>query len=150
MGTLLESIDILSSMITEQEIKDLGHAFWKIVRSGVHGSNAEHLFVNSGVLAPNGAWLDLEAHQELHRSLSDEIHEWVGELTLKQISENPERVQANGTVHWESTVIESGERIIAEVGEQWMIERSVDGKLQWTNYWSNSFKYEDGSATLDI
>ncbi len=137
-------------MITEQEIKELGHTFWAIVRSGVHGSEAEHLFINPGILAPNGAWLELEPHQELHRALSDEVHKWVGPLTIKQISENPERVQANGIVHWESTIIETGERIIAEVGEQWIIEKSKDGALRWTNYWSNSFEYEDGSATLDI
>ncbi|MAZ94040.1 MAG: hypothetical protein CMF58_06420 [Lentimicrobiaceae bacterium] len=135
-------------MINEKEIQNLGYDFWKIVKSGVNGSMAEHLFVNPGVLAPNGSWLKLEAHQELHRSLCDEVHEWVGDLSIKVLSENPERVQVNGIVHWEATIKENGNRIVSEVGEQWIIERGIDRKLRWTNYWSDSFTYAKGSAEL--
>jgi hypothetical protein len=135
-------------MITVEEIKSLGHEFWTIVRSGVHGSEAEHLFINPGVLAPCGEWIPLEPHQELHRNLSDEVHEWVGDSSIQVLSENPERVQFNGVVHWEATVKETGDRIVSEVGEQWIIERCEDGNLRWTSYWSNSFTYADGSAEL--
>ena len=137
-------------MITEQDIKTLGHDFWKIVRSGVDGSEAKHLFINPGILAPNGAWLELEPHQELHRGLSDEVHQWHDACTITVLSENPERVQFNGTVHWESTIKSSGERIVSEVGEQWIVERCEDGQLRFTNYWSNSFEYADGSAVLSL
>ena len=137
-------------MITAEEVKELGHSFWSIVRSGVHGSEAEHLFINPGILAPNGAWIELEPHQELHRALCDEVHEWVGGLTVTVLSESPERVQVDGVVHWEATIRENGKRIVSEVGEQWVIERCSDGNLRWTNYWSNSFAYAAGSAELVI
>jgi len=137
-------------MITEQEIKSLGKEFWAIVRSGVHGDEAKHLFINPGVLAPNGAWLQLEPHQEIHRGLSDEIHEWMDTCSIKQLSNDPERVQFNGTVHWEATCNKTGKRIISQVGEQWIVERCADGQLRFANYWSNSFTYADGSVELDI
>ena len=137
-------------MITEQKIKELGHAFWTIVRSGVHGSEAEHLFINPGILAPNGTWLPLEPHQALHRTLKDEVHKWVGDCSIRTLSENPERVQFNGTVHWEATIIHNNARIVSEVGEQWIVERCNDGQLRFTNYWSNSFEYAEGSAELVV
>jgi hypothetical protein len=137
-------------VITKQEIKELGHSFWTIVRSGVHGSEAEHLFINPGILAPNGAWLPLEPHQALHRTLKDEVHEWEGDCSIRVLSENPERVQFNGTVHWEATIIHNNARIVSEVGEQWIVERCDDGRLRFTNYWSNSFEYADGSAELVV
>ena len=117
-------------MINEKEIQNLGYDFWKIVKSGVNGSMAEHLFVNPGVLAPNGSWLKLEAHQELHRSLCDEVHEWVGDLSIKVLSENPERVQVNGIVHWEATIKENGNRIVSEVGEQFHLPERVQDFLR--------------------
>lgn len=137
-------------MITVDEIKDLGHTFWSIVRSGVQGGKAEHLFLHKGILAPNGAWLLLEPHQELHRKLCDEVHEWKGDSTLQVLSEQPERVQFNGVVHWEATIKSSGERIVSNVGEQWIVERCQDGKLRWVLYWSNAFTYAEGSAELAL
>ncbi len=53
-------------------------------------------------------------------------------------------------MHWEASIIHDNARIVSEVGEQWIVERCDDGQLRFTNYWSNSFEYADGSAELVV
>ncbi|MCP4759954.1 MAG: PhzF family phenazine biosynthesis protein [Planctomycetes bacterium] len=135
-------------MITVEEVKQLGNAFWTVVGRGGDASAAEDLFLQRGLLLPNGAWVDLEAHQALHRPLRDESHDWI-DLTVKELCRNPERVLATGTVHWEATVVATGGRIVSDVGEQWVIERGVDGRIRFVHYWSDSITFAEESAWLD-
>lgn len=137
-------------MITVEEVKELAHEFWEIVKSGAHGSAAEYLFINPGLLLPTGEWMDLESHQAMHRALCDESHNWI-ELDVTPLpSDDLERVLARGTVHWEAS-LENGKpgRVISDVGETWVIERGEDGKLRWTLYWSSTLALAPESVAFE-
>ena len=137
-------------MITVDDVKVLAHEFWEIVKSGAHGSTAEHLFVNPGLLMPTGEWIDLESHQAMHRSLCDERHDWI-ELEVEPLpSDGTERVLARGTVHWEASLVDGTPgRIISDVEETWVIELGKDGKLRWTLYWSSALSLASDSVQFE-
>jgi len=135
-------------MITVEDAKQLANAFWAVVTAGGDASAAGDLFQQQGLLLPNGEWVDLEAHQALHAPLHDELHEWL-DLNVEPLCEQPERVLARGRVHWEATVRATGGRIVADVGEIWVIERGADGRLRFVHYWSDSITFAAGSAPLE-
>lgn len=130
--------------ITVEEVKATAERFWGIVRGGGPGSEAAPLFAAGGLVAPDGAWLDLEAHQALHRPLRDEAHRWES-IELKPLCDDPPRVFVVASVGWEATVRESGERIEAVVGQRWVVERQADGSLRFNDWWSDSIEYRPGS-----
>ena len=137
-------------MITVDEVKELADEFWTFVKSGGHGDDIKHLFVNPGVLVPTGELYDLESHQELHRNLCDEDHDWVT-ISVTPVNENPERVQVEGVVKWEASFADGRPgRIKTEVTERWFIERCEDGKLRWTHYESSDVHFTEDSAPLDL
>lgn len=137
-------------MISRDEVRELAETFWAFVRSGADGREAEHMFLNPGILIPSGEWMPLEAHQAMHRTLCDEVHVWNDDLVLTPLSDAPERVLAVFSVHWEASHADGRPgRIDSEISERWVIERGDDGALRWVLYWSDGFKGNPGSASLD-
>ncbi|MDP6478808.1 MAG: hypothetical protein QGI75_02055 [Phycisphaerales bacterium] len=134
-------------MITADEVKELAHRFWTIVGTGGDGHDAAHMFLTPQILLPDGAWVSLAAHQAMHEPLCDESHEW---LTLKvdPLCERPHRALARGTVRWGATVTRTGHRLMADVGERWVIERDAEHGLRWTLYWSDSLTLLETSCPL--
>ena len=117
-------------MITVDEVKDLANEFWTYVKSGQHADGIKHLFINPGVLVPSGELMDLEKHQDLHRALCDESHEWLT-ISVTPIASDPERVRVDGIALWGASFKDGRPgRVNAEVTEYWFIERCEDGKLR--------------------
>jgi len=137
-------------MITVDDVKALAEEFWNYVKSGQPGDGIRHLFINPGVLLPTGELCDLEQHQDLHRDLCDESHEWIT-LSVNPVSSDPERVHATGVVAWEASFKDGRPgRIKTEVTENWYVERCADGQLRWTHYASTLVSLKEGSAELAL
>jgi len=138
--------------ITRDEIRGFVESFWSFVASGAAGDDPDwrRRFATGGLVAPDGSFLDLEAHQALHRPLTDERHAW-RELAVTTLAPDPPRVLVETTVPWEATVIESGERIAAEVDQRWIIERRPDGDLRFNLWWSPAIRYAtDGGRPIGL
>tara|TARA_B100001964_G_scaffold245500_1_gene332875 strand:+ start:1087 stop:1518 length:432 start_codon:yes stop_codon:yes gene_type:complete len=134
-------------MITAENVKELAIRFWAIVGSSSDGHEAAGMFLTGGLLLPDGAWVSIAEHQAMHRPLCDESHEWLS-LSVTPLCEDPQRVLARGTVRWGATVTRTGHRLMADVGELWVIERDLDDGLRWTHYWSDSLTLLEGSCPL--
>ena len=136
-------------MITSEDVMALGETFWELTRSHAPIESIHPLFINPGVLIPNGELMTLEAHHAMHREFKDQVHDW-REMTVTPINAAPERVLAVGSVAWEASFTDGRPgRIKAVVGETWVIERCTDDALRWTHYWSNSIELAEGSASFD-
>lgn len=134
-------------MISIEDIKELAHRFWTIVGNGGDGHEAARMFRTGGLLLPDGAWVTIAAHQAMHEPLCDESHDWL-DLTVVPLCEDPPRVLARGVVRWGATVHRTGHRIMADVGEQWVIEHNPEHGLRWMLYWSDSLTLLEGSCPL--
>ena len=137
-----------SKKISEYTVKALASNFWDIVTSGSHGDSAKHLFLNPGILLPSGKWIDLEQHQEMHRRLKNESHEWI-DSKLAILGGDERHFQFNGHVLWQATIIDSGEIVKAKIGETWILELTDEMKLKWTLYWSSSCELMPESAQFE-
>lgn len=134
-----------SNPITVDEVKATAERFWRIVQGGGPGREAAPIFAAGGLIAPDGTWLDLEAHQALHRDLRDESHHWES-IELEALCDDPPRVFVVASVGWRATIRATDERIDAVVGQRWLLERRPDGSLRFNGWWSNSIEYRPGSA----
>jgi hypothetical protein len=136
-------------MITAEDVMKLGETFWELTRTHAPIESIRPLFINPGVLIPDGELMTLEAHHAMHGGFKDQFHDWQ-EMTVTPISEDPERVRAVGLVAWEASFTDGRPgRIRSVVGETWIIERCADGALRWVHYWSNSIDLAEGSASFD-
>ena len=136
-------------MITAEDVMELGETFWELTRTHAPIESIRPLFINPGVLIPNGELMSLDAHHAMHRAFKDQVHEW-RTMTVTPISEDPERVRAVGSVAWEASFSDGRPgRIRSVVGETWIIERGTDGALRWVHYWSNSIDLAEDSASFD-
>ena len=138
-------------MITEDEVKARGEAFWDSVKSGIPGAEMEHFFIGQGhVMVPGGKRMDLEQHQQMHRALCDESHSWQS-LQVTQVGDHPERAYASAHVAWEASFADGRPgRIKAAVEEEWLLERAGDGVLRWVPYRSPVVEFTPDSAQLGI
>lgn len=108
---------------------DLGREFWRLTATHAPLEKIEPLFVNPAILIPKGELMSLAAHQAMHRGFRDQLHDW-RDLIVTPICDDPERVQAVGSVVWEASFAGRPGRIRSVVGETWIIERCPDGGLR--------------------
>ena len=136
-------------MITADDVMNLGSTFWELTSTHAPIESIRPLFITPMILVPNGEPMSLETHHAMHRELSDQSHAW-RELTVRTICEAPDRVLAVGSVEWSASFSDGRPgRILAVIGESWVIERGSDDQLRWTLYWSNSIDLSEGSAEFD-
>jgi hypothetical protein len=89
-------------MITAEDVMKLGETFRELTRTHAPIESIRPLFINPGVLIPDGELMTLEAHHAMHGGFKDQFHDWQ-EMTVTPISEDPERVRAVGLVAWEAS-----------------------------------------------
>ena len=138
-------------MITDKEVKQLAESFWNDVRSGRPGSEMEHFFIGQGhVMLPEGTFMDLESHQQMHRRLCDETHTW-NALEVTQVCEDPEKAHVSGVVQWDASFADGRPgQIESHVHEEWIVERCKDGQIRFVFYRSSAVDFSTNSSSLDI
>ena len=137
-------------VVSAEDIRTLVESFWAFVQSGAPGDTPawQARFATGGLVAPDGAFLDLESHQALHRPLTAERHCW-REMTITTLASRPPRVLVETTVSWTATVRATDQRIVAEVDQRWIIERLPTGELRFNQWWSPAIRYLGGDAIAD-
>ena len=137
--------------ITEADVRDLASRWFDAVRLKLPIEEQRRFFA-PGVKIETwaGVSLPLETQMALHDSLTDEDHSlrW---MKVEALADG--RVRATADMRWEATKTtdQPGEkRILADCGEDWIIERGTDGQLRFARYLTSSMRYLPGSAKLDL
>src|SRR6476660_2934389 len=139
--------------ITVREVCDLAEDWFHGVASGEPGGSIARLFryPDARIHVPDGQAFSLEDHRLLHTQWAAEEH-LLGDFYLTSISEAPPRVRAVGTVYWEARyreALSSGPSLIkAVVGEDWIIEKRLDGSLCFVLYANSFFHLLPDSAQI--
>jgi hypothetical protein len=98
--------------ITNEDIVALASAFHdaSMVKKSTAAEMAEFfLYPESRIFVLHGGDLTLQANYEIHRKLVDEIHWTVGTWDITPLSDNPERVRAQGIVYWQGRHVDSAD-----------------------------------------
>ena len=137
--------------ITEAEVRDLA-ARWFDAVSAKLPIEQQRSFFAPGVKIEtwDGGSLSLAEQIAMHDDLTKEEH-FIRALKIEPLADG--RVRATVDLHWEATkpTDVSGEtRILADLGEEWIIERGPDGRLRYVRYLASSMRYLPGSAKFDV
>jgi hypothetical protein len=137
--------------IAEADVRDLA-ARWFDAVSAKLPIEQQRSFFAPGVKIEtwDGGSLSLAEQIALHDDLTEEDHS-IRALKIEPLADG--RVRATVDLHWEATkpADQSGEtRVLADLGEEWIIERGPDGRLRYTRYVATSMRYLPGSAKLDL
>ncbi len=140
--------------IEKSDLEELSRSWFDAVRDGIASEEtlADHFMHPTGqAVAPDGTCFDASAQRKLHKRFLNERHV-LGEFELVQICDAPERARAKGWVYFEALYKDHPERGMLKsiVGEEYIIERCVDGKLRFIQYNSTFFAPLPGSAPFDI
>lgn len=88
----------------------------------------------------SGISLTLEEHANFHSQFSHQILT-LGDFTIAQLSDDPERARAIGSLYWEAHFPgESKPPLRCVVGEDWILERIPSGGLRYV-LWLNTMHH---------
>jgi hypothetical protein len=137
--------------ITEAEVRDLA-ARWFDAVSAKLPIEQQRSFFAPGVKIEiwDGGAVSLAEQIALHDDLTEEDHA-IRALKVEPLADG--RVRATVDLHWEATkpAVQSGDRrILADLDEEWIIERGPDGRPRYARYLARSMRYLPGSAKFGL
>lgn len=135
-----------------EEVLDLANRFHHLVqveKGDAREQSKFFLYPDPMIFLPHGADITLRRNYEIHQRLTDErcvnLEPWDFQVTCSE----PERARATGNVYWEGVPVGStGGPIKVIVGEDWIVERVVDGSLKIALYINPHHLVLPGSAPL--
>jgi hypothetical protein len=138
--------------ITLKEVLQHADSWFRTVMSG-GSADTQAQFFN----APNpfiyilstGDVLNMDSHYKLHQRFENEVH-GIPEFLLTRLS--PQRIRVTGTVYWEAEIKNQTPPncIKAVVGEDWILEKNVNGELKFILYMNTFHHLLPDSAPLKL
>lgn len=88
-----------------------------------------------------GISLNMAEHAAFHSQFGRQVLE-IGDFTVTQLSEDPERARALGSLYWEAHYPEGEGRapLRCVVGEDWLLERLPSGEVKFV-LWLNTLHH---------
>lgn len=141
--------------ITKQEVVDLVNRFHDLtcIKKGTGEEQAKFfLHPEPRIFILHGEDISLQQNYEIHQRLVDEQHVPSDSWEITQLSDNPERARAVGSVYWQGRPIDSsGDQLIkAIVGEDWVVQRDSAGELKIALYINSYHHFLPDSASIEL
>lgn len=138
--------------ISPEQFQQFINDFFHAVTIDKTGETIKTFFKNQKgqIVSPNGQAFGFKDHQQLHSIWKNEIHT-LGTFTLVKINEDPIRIRATGTVYWQATYNDKASlmgTIKAVAGEDWIIERLENDRLQFIQYHTTFIQLLPDSADI--
>ncbi|QQM30830.1 hypothetical protein JET14_01155 [Martelella lutilitoris] len=136
--------------ITVEEVLALGERWCDTLREGGEIAEREAFFLYHPAriyVQESGASMTLEDHHAYHEQFAFQRLE-LGDFVIAQLSSEPERARAIGSLYWEAHFPEEDGRppLRATVGEDWIVERMPDGELKFVLWLNTSHHFLPDSA----
>ncbi len=139
--------------IKMQEVVAILNEWFQIVEKKGDPQKRKDLYLHPDprFIMPDGSSMDMTDHYKMHLQWCDEKHQ-CGQLYLKTLSQDPDRVQVTGTVYWEARYKDAKDRatIKTVVVKNVIIERIPNGSLRFVLHQNTLFHPLLDSAPMNM
>jgi hypothetical protein len=137
--------------ITVEEVKEIAERWCDTLRDGETPASERAKFFLHPMpriyIIQSGISITMEEHAALHSQFSHQILT-LGDFTISQLCDEPERARAIGSLYWEAHFPDDSKPPLrCIVGEDWLFERIPSGELRYV-LWLNTMHHflEDSSV----
>jgi len=129
--------------IAVADVVALGEAWCDTLRDGGTVAERSAFFLNPYpriYVQETGVSMTLEGHHAYHQRFTKQVLR-LGEFVVAPLCDRPERARAIGSLYWEAHDPDPAvPPLRCIVGEDWIVERSPDGRLKFV-LWLNTMHH---------
>lgn len=145
----MANIDLLSLPITKDEVVNLSNDFFETVFQ--QGDVASFfMYDNPIIYIPHGRDLTLDENAAFNRQFTFVTQQPFEEVLITPLVDSPAKARCKFAIYWQAQSAYNEETIEAVIGQDWIVQRDVNGDLR-INLLINSYHhFLPGSLVLNV